>query len=236
MRVLSEISGLNQSYLKNITFAFLAKRWNPIVKAYSVTCLVAAYSLALGTILSGCATAPPVIYPHTAEHTSALRVAEIMELQSGKELQGFKGGKEFSEMALEALKDSGLTDAEIREGALAVAREYCCGGPAEAQNVVLLFVPQGLPVEPGDIVEVKMGEAPTRGKRGRANIAIKVREKHYGSEMPKWGSSPSRVNRSCRWVPENPDLWNRVLYCDWMEDEGWTEYKGFWNTWMKPEP
>lgn len=209
--------------------------WNNAMRTCSITLLFAVYSLTLGPILSGCASAPPVIYPHTSDHSGTLRVAEIMELQSGKELLEFKAGKEFSEMVLEALKHSGLSESEIRQGVLAVAREYCCGGPAEARNVVLLFVPQELSVEPGDIVEVRMGKVPARGKRGRANIAGGVREKRDGSQLPTWGSSPSRANRSCRWVPENPDLWNRVLYCDWMKEEGWIEYTGFWNTWMKPE-
>ena len=184
------------------------------------------YSLIVVLILTGCA-GTPVIYPHTPGHVGALRVAEIMELKSGKELP---------KIYFQALKDSGISDTKIQQGTLAAGRVYCCGGSNEIVNIIMVFIPQEVSVEPGDIVEVKMGKAPEQGKLGIVNIATRVREKHEGRELPKWGSSGDRTNQSCRWIPEESYLWHRILYCDWMKEEGWIEYEGFlWDTWMKPQ-
>jgi hypothetical protein len=189
--------------------------------------LFTVYFLTLALILSGCASAPPVIFPHTPDHAGALRVTEIMDLVSGKE---------FSEEFFQVTKDnSGFSDMNIRQGAMAAGRMYCCGGPNEMTNIAMIFVPQEVSVNLGDIVEVKMGKAPERGKPGIVNIATRVREKHDGKYLPKWGSSDNGASSSCRWIPERPNLWGRILYCDWMKEEGWIEYDGFWETWMKPQ-
>ena len=57
---------------------------------------------------------------------------------------------------------------------------------------------------------------------GTINTATRVRQRKDAS------------NPQCRWVPDNEKLWMRVLYCDWMEAEGWVEKKGFESTWLKP--
>ncbi len=188
--------------------------------------LFAIYSLSSVVLLSGCA-GTPVIYPHTSGHAGALRVTEIM---------GWKSGPELPEIYRQALRESGISDVEIQLGSIGVGRVYCCGSSNETDNIIMVFIPKDVPVELGDIVEVKMGEAPGWQKSGIVNVATKVREKNAGKEIPRWGSAGDRGNRSCRWIPENPNLWARILYCDWMKKEGWVEYQGFlWKTWLKPQ-
>jgi hypothetical protein len=189
--------------------------------------LFAVYSLTLSLILSGCTNAPPVIYPHTPDHDGTIRVTEIMDMASGKEL---------SENYFQTIKDnSDFSDTYIRQGYLAVGRMYCCGGPNETVNVAMVFVPQDVSVKLGDIVEVRMGKAPKRGKPGIVNIATRVREQHDGKELPVWGNSANGASPSCRWIPEKPYLWTRILYCDWMKEEGWIKYDGVWEAWIKPQ-
>ena len=187
--------------------------------------LFAVNFLVTALILSGCVSTP-VIYPHTEDHIGILRVTEIMFLKNGKELP---------EIYRQALRDSGISDDDILLGYIGVGRVYCCGGDNETDNIIMVFVPHDMGVEVGDIVEVKMGKASENNFPGMVNMATKIREKIAGNEPPRIGYAGDRSNRPCRWVPEKPHLWMRILYCDWMEEEGWIEYKWLWKTWMKPQ-
>lgn len=42
------------------------------------------------------------------------------------------------------------------------------------------------------------------------------------------------TNKACRWVPDNPHLWSRVIYCGWMPNEGWIQQSGLYPLWVKP--
>ena len=139
------------------------------------TILLIIYSLSVVSVLISCGGGKPVIYPQISDHAEVLRVTEIMELMSGKEL---------SEGDRQILRDSGVSDTEIQLGSLAVGRDNCCGGSNETTNVILLFVPKEIVVEPGDIIEVKMGKLPEETQLGTVNIASRVREKIGEKEVP----------------------------------------------------
>jgi hypothetical protein len=83
------------------------------------------------------------------------------------------------------------------------------------------YVPPDKPVNPGDIVEIRMGSAPTKKDPGKVNVLVGIRQKKDAPES------------HCSWDPPNDSLWRRVLYCDWMPTEGWTLKKGAYNTWLK---
>lgn len=177
--------------------------------------------------LSGCASSPLTCYPPTPKQTGVLRVAEIMDLASGNELP---------ESKRQILRSSGIRDIQIQSGSIGLGRVYCCGSDNEIKNILTIFIPGNIAIDKGDIVEVKMGEAPEESKPGYVNTAIRVREKNDGIELPRWGGSGNRTHRTCRWVPDKPTLWNRILYCDWMIKEGWVESKDIlWKAWIKPQ-
>ena len=39
--------------------------------------------------------------------------------------------------------------------------------------------------------------------------------------------------RTCSWQPDNPYLWMRVVYCDWMPEQGWSRQAGSHPFWVK---
>jgi hypothetical protein len=52
------------------------------------------------------------------------------------------------------------------------------------------------------------------GDLGRANVVTRVVQRRDVQDG------------ECRWIPPDPRLWGRVLYCDWMPQEGWVEQTG----------
>jgi hypothetical protein len=127
----------------------------------------------------------------------------------------------------DAVISAGIPDSEIVDGSVALARIYCCGGvtrelSSEELNARMVYIPRGLNVAPGDIVEVKVGNPPENGRPGSLNIVTRVVQK-YGSD-----------DANCWWDPKNDRLWLRVLYCSWMPSEGWVKQGGIDPAWFKP--
>jgi hypothetical protein len=124
---------------------------------------------------------------------------------------------------VETLKLSGIQQSQIKDGIVADGRIFCCGGPNEDDYSLWFYVPEEADVSVGDIVEIKMGALVLKGDPMRAppNTFIKIRSKFED------------VGEECRWMPDNPRLWARVLYCDWMEEEGWMQQSGLFNVWVK---
>ena len=88
-------------------------------------------------------------------------------------------------------------------------RVYCCGGKTEKAFVVAFYVPEEMRVQLGDLAEVKSGPGLRHGEIGTPVNTI-----------------TRKVDKSaCRWDPPGSGL-QRVLYCDWMEREGWKRYQG----------
>ena len=154
------------------------------------------------------------VYPPTKKWAGALRMTEIMALATRGEIQSL--GIHYDHIIA-----SGIRDSDLRDGSLAVGRVYCCG-PTDKGLAMWLHIPQGIEVEVGDIVEVRMGSKPRGGDTGRVNTATRVRVKKEAAD------------KSCRWVPPDENLWRRTLYCDCMEAEGWIFRGGMYKTWMKP--
>lgn len=161
---------------------------------------------------NSCASRSKVFAP-TSDDAGSSRVAEVVQVASRAEITGL--GVHYQH-----LLSCGIEDSNIRDGSLVVARVYCCGGAIETTSAPWIFVPTDLVVETGDIIEVKMGKAPSKNQKGAVNTALRVR--HHGIS-----------NSPCRWIPERDGLWMRVLYCDWMQEEGWVERTGLYNTWIK---
>ena len=164
-------------------------------------------------ILAGCA------------HTSRLHAQDV---PNGSirlvEVDGIAEREEILSMPLvySSFTEMGITDSEIRDGSLASGRAYCCGGPIES---IWFFVPRPLKVSVGDVVEVWSGAPVKRGDQPttQPNTAIRIH--------PKLSSAASQ----CRWEPEDPRLWLRVLHCDWMENTGWIQQdSALYPIWVNP--
>lgn len=151
----------------------------------------------------------------TAVPDGSLRVAEVVHVGTRDELVA--GGWGY-----DVLIKAGIRDEQIRDGSAIATRVQCCGGPNEEGTAVLAFVPDDLHVSVGDIVEIWSGEMVT--------------------EDDPLGPLPNTVTRilgkgtngDCRWTPNNPKLWGRVLYCDWMTPEGWSQQRGIAPYWIRP--
>jgi hypothetical protein len=170
--------------------------------------------LALSTLAS-CATGSRLHPdPATPEDANVLRVTQVAGVATRQEIVATGDHYKY-------LLASGVADSDLVDGGLIEGRIYCCGGPNESGTAMWVFVPRGLQVERGDILEVRMGRAPSGGDPGKVNTALRVRQK--ASE-----SGP------CRWIPEDPKLWVRYLYCPWMEQEGWKERGGLYPAWVGP--
>lgn len=147
----------------------------------------------------------------------SLRLGQVVLLATRQEILTLQ---ELQDSRRELLA-SGIEDADLRDGSLALARVYCCGGYSEAGDAIRLYVPRGLDVQVGDVVEVRSGRAPSQGNPGAVNVAFQTATEghHRPLSMGTPRSSPSA----------------EFLYCDWMPGEGWIEHKeAFGKTWMKP--
>jgi hypothetical protein len=162
-------------------------------------------------LLTSCASVSR-LHPDVRENAGVVRVTQVVALATRQQILAF--GKNYDHLIA-----SGIRDADLRDESVARGRLYCCGGP----NLDLWFyVPHGMDVGVGDIVEVKMGRQADNQDRGMVNVATQVSHKRVDAE------------KHCRWDPPNERLWMRILYCDWMEKEGWEEQGGLNKTWAKP--
>jgi hypothetical protein len=164
--------------------------------------------------LQACATGSR-LYPDPAapDEAGALRLVQLTEFATRAQILSL--GEHY-----ERLLASGISDEELVDGSLAIGRVYCCGGPNEGGTAPWVFLPPTVRAAPGDIVEVRMGRPPAAGRRGEINTVLRIRQK-------------AGENGPCRWIPENPRLWVRYLYCPWMEQEGWQERRGTYPAWLK---
>lgn len=168
--------------------------------------------LILLTMMTACATTHRLHPPVRAED-GVHRLVEIVGLGTREDIVTRSD-------IYTRLRDSGIDDTVLQDGSVGVGRSYCCGGAGEDFHM-WFYVPADLTMEPGDIVEIKMGRVPRGGDLGTVNRAVRVR--HTRATMLE----------HCRWEPPEPLFWMRVLHCDWMEHEGWIEKKGLRHTWLK---
>ncbi len=167
----------------------------------------------VGALLQSCASVPRIQSDDVPE--GSLRLAQAVYLASksevleSKELQGI-------------LVSSGINKTEVKDGSVILARTYCCGGPNEQATARMVYVPSTISVEVGDIIELKTGHTPKNGDRGALNTVTRIVQKIDDNR------------ESCRWDPPDERLWQRVLYCDWMEGDGWIKQEGITPAWFKP--
>lgn len=170
-------------------------------------------------IASGCATQLRIHSNFVPE--GSLRLAQVVDLGKRADLIA------YSKETYDAILASGVSDAEIVDGSVVLARVYCCGGitpeaSSERVSAITLFVPSSLKVEQGDMVELRAGREPKKGMAGSINTVTRVVQKYEAKEEHCW------------WDPKNDRLWLRVAYCDWMPAEGWVKQGGDHPAWYKP--
>ena len=103
-----------------------------------------------------------------------------------------------------------------------MATVYCCGGPNEKDSAIMVYAPPTFSVELGDMIELKVGHTPKDGDSGSIHTVTRIVQKYSDS------------TKICRWDPPDERLWQRVLYCDWMEGNGWVKQGGISPAWYKP--
>ena len=157
------------------------------------------------------------LYPPSKDQAGALRLAQVMRTATREEILKLTTQREH-------LLASGLQDSDFKDGSLAVGRVYCCHPSTDEGTAIWFYVPPDKPVNPGDIVEVRMGREASKKEPGKINALVQIRQKKDAAES------------HCSWDPPKDFLWRRVLYCDWMPAEGWTLTKGSHNTWLKRAP
>ena len=128
-----------------------------------------------------------------------------------------------AEFVVRSLQASGIGEADIDDGSIAEGRVECCGGTNEQETAPMFYVPKGINVQAGDVVEIHSGSpGDLSNPSGPVNMLTRIREKQ------------NDFGRQCRWDPPETNLWMRILYCDWMQAEGWTlEKDGFAKYWIK---
>jgi hypothetical protein len=169
--------------------------------------------LALFILLSGCASKHK-IHGVLGGEPGAHKVTEVTDIASKDEILRYVSDQ---------LVSAGVDLNSIQDGSVVIGRIYCCGGAgtSETENNVFVYVPQGLEVKQADILEFVEGQGPKGNGMFQLNTAVKVRHE-TGID-----------SGSCKWVPENPNLWMRVLYCPWMKNEGWIEGDTLTPEWYK---
>ena len=145
------------------------------------------------------------------------QVTEVVYLASKEEIMQ-------TPEAYDVLRLAGIANEDIRNGSIVFGRVFCCGGEgtAETESLAVVYFPPDLSAEKGDIVEFIAGRVPEGEDPGSLNTGISIRNKN------------GIASEECRYVPENPKLWMRVIHCDWMTEEGWQKQGGLNPIWYKP--
>jgi hypothetical protein len=151
---------------------------------------------------------------------NSLRVVEVVGFASRDEIISNR------DEIYDPLIASGISDEEIVDGSVAAGIAFCCGRHLANTSKSFFFVPKGVQIGIGDIVEIKSGRVRTRDNPGAVNRASQVRQKK-GDETG-----------SCRWDPPDKEL-GQILFCDWMPAEGWVKDRekgrGLSEVWIKRE-
>lgn len=123
----------------------------------------------------------------------------------------------------QALRMAGVPEGEIGAGSIVIARVFCCGGEIEVATAPAAYVPKGMEVALGDFVEIWSDHATT------ADASPDTRPNRV-TRVLQTTSSPSQA---CGWRPDNPNLWMRLVQCDWMPAAGWSQQPGMYPFWVK---
>jgi hypothetical protein len=177
--------------------------------------------VSLAMALAACASGT-VLDKYQSDYVPAgsLRLGQAMQVAKGEEVLKDKQLHDF-------VTASGVSDSDIENGSIVLARIFCCGGltrstSSEVANARVAYVPPELHVGPGDIIEMRVGHAAQAGVPAVMNRATKVVQRSEHDDG------------SCWWDPRNDRLWLRILYCTWMPKEGWVKQGGINPAWYKP--
>jgi len=154
-------------------------------------------------ILQGCAAGTSRLYKSEVPEGS-LRLAEVLMLATTSDI-------EQNIYMSKPLKMAQKHEALTRDGSVVLGRVYCCGGKMDTVYMHYIYVPPDVAVEPGDIVEVKSGALQ---KNGVSTVNTVIRVVQHAND----------ANGSCNWEPQDK-YYGRILYCDWMPQEGWEKYQ-----------
>jgi hypothetical protein len=177
--------------------------------------VLAVVGVTLLHLLAGCSSHISRLHAESVPPGS-LRLAQVAYVVPRAEILA-------QDFAVRSLQASGINESDIHDGSITVGRVECCGGRNEKATAALFYVPKDIKVEVGDVVEIRSGSAGNvENPSGPVNMLTRIREKHGDHD------------RQCRWDPPETNLWMRILYCDWMQAEGWTlEKDGFAKYWIK---
>lgn len=157
------------------------------------------------------------LLPQHEDETGVLRLAQVVAVATRQQI--VDSGNEYMLLLM-----AGIPDAQLGDGRLAIARVYCCGGPAEESDALWAFVPPDTIVGVGDVVEIRMGRNPDDRDLGTVNTVVGLRQ-----------LGVMTADGSCQWLPDDPDLQKRTLYCNNIEIEGWIQQKGYLrDMWHRP--
>ena len=116
----------------------------------------------------------------------------------------------------ESVNQSGVADSAITDGSVVVVRTMCCGPPSTS-NAHGVFNPQGLTIQVGDVVEF----------RWPGGSAV--------NSITRVVQTTGQADAACWWDPKDEKLWRRVMYCNWMPQQGWVKQEGQMVVgWYKP--
>jgi hypothetical protein len=104
---------------------------------------------------------------------------------------------------------------------------FCCRDNVEKSNSIYVYNPLAIDLTPGDIIELRVGDAPAWNteKGTLADIHTLTRLLQRAEEAAG----------KCWWEPRDPRLWGRFVTCDWMPAEGWVKQNKATNpAWYKP--
>jgi hypothetical protein len=176
-------------------------------------CCLALVALLVLPFLHGCA-GHSRLYPNGAPENS-LRLVEVLARATAADIQN-------NRYMREPLAAVGIQGPEARDRSVGAGRVYCCGGKLDEAYLHYFFIPADINVEVGDIVEIRCGSLPNAG-RSSVNTVVRVVQKKDDPVT------------SCRWEPRDK-TYGRILYCDWMPEQGCVKYTGtlFDETWVKP--
>src|SRR5256885_9030181 len=82
--------------------------------------------------LASCSETPRIQSDYVP--AGSLRLAQVVQVATRREILSTAG-------LHEVLLTSGVSDPEIADGSVALARIYCCGGPDEEANARIIYIP-----------------------------------------------------------------------------------------------
>jgi hypothetical protein len=185
--------------------------------------LYAVVGMGLIPVLTACAGTPNAPLSNTsrlhANHVpdGSLRLGQVVQIATREHVIQ-------DDFLSNALNVAGVPGEQIRDGSLVGVRVFCCGGPNEETSAQIVYVPRRYQVGLGDIVEFWSDQLVGEGE------AVKV----LPNTVTEVRQTADSAHKACRWEPDAPGRWMRVLYCDGMQSEGWVQQGGLYPVWVNP--